>query len=119
VLLVSFAHKSFSLLSMNNPKSGLTISLGTPNLNVAGTSTPVQVILSASGREYGSLSSYPLMSSATYSASAALRLKIVFESTDLTAGNVRLLLSSPGVGLYPTMSLKPAGTRPEPAVSVP
>ena len=29
------------------------------------------------------------------------------------------MLSSPGVGFSPTMLLKPAGTRPEPAVSVP
>ena len=35
------------------------------------------------------------------------------------AGTTPLLPTRPGVGFRPTMLLKPAGTRPEPAVSVP
>ena len=35
------------------------------------------------------------------------------------AGTTPELLTRPGVGLSPTRLLKPAGTRPEPAVSVP
>ena len=35
------------------------------------------------------------------------------------AGTTPRVLTRPGVGLRPTMLLKPAGTRPEPAVSVP
>jgi len=52
-------------------------------------------------------------------ASAQERAKIETQSSEAQAGTVPSLLSRPGVGLTPTMLLKPAGTRPEPAVSVP
>ncbi len=38
---------------------------------------------------------------------------------DRQAGTTPAVLMRPGVGLRPTMWLKPAGMRPEPAVSVP
>ncbi len=41
------------------------------------------------------------------------------QSSDRQAGTEPSLLTRPGVGFNPTMLLKPAGTRPEPAVSVP
>jgi hypothetical protein len=41
------------------------------------------------------------------------------QSSDLQAGTMPRVLSKPRVGFSPTMLLKAAGTRPEPAVSVP
>src|SRR5215813_12743990 len=41
------------------------------------------------------------------------------QSRDLQAGTTPPMPTRPGVGFRPTMLLKPAGTRPEPAVSVP
>ena len=41
------------------------------------------------------------------------------QSREAHAGTAPSVLIRPGVGLRPTMLLKPAGTRPEPAVSVP
>ena len=41
------------------------------------------------------------------------------QSNVLQAGTTPVLLKSPRVGLYPTMLQKDAGTRPDPAVSVP
>src|SRR5262249_58206832 len=38
---------------------------------------------------------------------------------DSHAGTTRSVLTTPSVGLIPTMPCRPAGTRPEPAVSVP
>ena len=45
--------------------------------------------------------------------------KIVMQSTLLQAGMAPVFGKRPGVGLMPTRLLKAAGTRPEPAVSVP
>ena len=55
----------------------------------------------------------------TASASAQLKANTETQSSDAQAGTTPALLNSPGVGFRPTMLLKPAGTRPEPAVSVP
>ena len=44
---------------------------------------------------------------------------IVTQSPDSQAGTTPSVLITPTVGLTPTMPCKPAGTRPEPAVSVP
>ena len=41
------------------------------------------------------------------------------QSSERQAGTTPVVLSRPRVGLRPTMLLKAAGTRPEPAVSVP
>jgi len=41
------------------------------------------------------------------------------QSSDRHAGTTPEVLSRPRVGLSPTMLLNPAGTRPDPAVSVP
>jgi len=48
-----------------------------------------------------------------------VRAKIDTQSIDRQAGTTPAALTIPNVGLSPTMPLKPAGTRPEPAVSVP
>src|SRR3546814_4150928 len=56
---------------------------------------------------------------ATLSASATVSAKTDTQSSVRHAGTTPRVLSQPLVGLSPTMLLKPAGTRPEPAVSVP
>ena len=55
----------------------------------------------------------------TASASAHESANTDTQSSDLQAGTTPSVLKRPGVGFRPTMLLKPAGTRPEPAVSVP
>ena len=72
-----------------------------------------------SGREYGSAASKPLASSATSAASATVSAKTDTVSFNRQAGTTPRLDNRPLVGFSPTMLLKPAGTRPEPAVSVP
>src|SRR5450631_3437480 len=55
----------------------------------------------------------------TCAASAAVRARIETQSMLRQAGTTPLVPTRPGVGLRPTTLLNPAGTRPEPAVSVP
>ena len=52
-------------------------------------------------------------------ASSTVSAKTETQSSDLQAGTTPEVPTNPGVGFNPTMLLKPAGTRPEPAVSVP
>ena len=52
-------------------------------------------------------------------ASSTVRAKIETQSSDGTAGTTPVALSSPRLGFNPTTLLNAAGTRPEPAVSVP
>lgn len=72
-----------------------------------------------SRREYGSASSKPLASSATCAASATVSAKTDTVSFNRQAGTTPRLDNRPLVGFSPTMLLNPAGTRPDPAVSVP
>ena len=69
--------------------------------------------------EYGSASSKPLASSATCAASATVSAKTDTVSFNRQAGTTPRLDNRPLVGFSPTMLLNPAGTRPDPAVSVP
>ena len=55
----------------------------------------------------------------TCAAVATVRAKMLTQSTFCAAGTTPRAEISPRVGLRPTMLFKPAGTRPEPAVSVP
>ena len=52
-------------------------------------------------------------------ASATVSAKTDTQSSDAQAGSTPVVLNRPGVGLRPTRLQKAAGTRPEPAVSVP
>ena len=56
---------------------------------------------------------------ATLSASLMVRANTDTQSRDLQAGTTPSMLNQPLVGFSPTKLLRPAGTRPEPAVSVP
>src|SRR5258707_11215156 len=70
-------------------------------------------------REYGSLSSNPAATAMTAAASSTVSAKIETQSSDRHAGTTPFVLSSPRVGLKPMVFVNPAGTRPDPAVSVP
>src|SRR2546428_10341922 len=60
-----------------------------------------------------------LATSHTARASSAVSAKMDTQSSDRHAGTTPSVLSRPGAGLRPMMLLHPAGTLPEPAVSVP
>ncbi len=70
-------------------------------------------------RANGSAGSNPAATPSTPSVSPAVRAKIETQSSERHAGTTPRALSRPRVGLSPTMLLNAAGTRPEPAVSVP
>ena len=61
----------------------------------------------------------PCATASTSPASSAVRAKIETQSSERHAGTTPRLLKSPRVGFRPTMLLNAAGTRPDPAVSVP
>src|SRR5690606_34385827 len=70
-------------------------------------------------REKGSAASNAEATASTRWASSAVSAKIEMVSSDLQAGTTPVADSRPQVGLWPTRLLNEAGTRPEPAVSVP
>jgi hypothetical protein len=59
------------------------------------------------------------MAASAVRASPTVRVSVVTQSSDRHAGMSPRVEMSPRVGLTPTMPLSAAGTRPEPAVSVP
>jgi hypothetical protein len=72
-----------------------------------------------SGRDQGSAGSCPAMTDSTSRASAALVAKMLGQSSDAHAGTTPSVLTRPRLGLMPTVPVRAAGTRPDPAVSVP
>src|SRR5690554_1030773 len=70
-------------------------------------------------REKASAESKPAITSATRAASPMVRPNTETQSSDRQAGTTPLMLNRPLVGFSPTRLFRPAGTRPEPAVSVP
>ena len=70
-------------------------------------------------REYGSAGSCAMATASTWAARATVVAKMDTQSTDCAAGTTPCALMSPREGFSPTMLFSPAGTRPEPAVSVP
>ena len=75
----------------------------------------------ASGLENSYAGSYPAISSNTARVSAQVRpsTEIVSISFTVPPPLTELLLTRPGVGFRPMMLLNAAGTRPEPAASLP
>src|SRR5438876_2610359 len=59
------------------------------------------------------------MACSTAVASGTVSAKIDTQSSDWQAGTTPRALTRPRLGLRPTMLFNPAGTRPDPAVSVP
>src|SRR5215469_10498528 len=74
---------------------------------------------SGNDREYGSLRSGPAMTASTVAASSVVSAKIEMQSSERQAGTTPVVETRPRLGLRPTMLLRAAGTRPDPAVSVP
>src|SRR5471032_2839771 len=70
-------------------------------------------------RESPSSRSMTAATSYTVTASPMVIANTDTQSNVRHAGTTPVLLNAPRVGLIPTMLFKPAGTRPEPAVSVP
>ena len=71
------------------------------------------------GGENGSAASKPSAAASTSSASSAVSVKIDTQSSERQAGTTPRVLIRPRVGFSPIRLLNAAGTRPEPAVSVP
>ncbi len=70
-------------------------------------------------RDQGSSGSNPVITVKASWACLTVRVMVVTQSSDRHAGNTPRVGTRPRVGLTPTSPLKAAGTRPEPAVSVP
>ena len=60
-----------------------------------------------------------MATASTRAARLASQAKMETQSTLCAAGTTPVVLIRPLVGLRPTMLFSPAGTRPDPAVSVP
>src|SRR5258708_1188443 len=101
-----------------SPKNSSVESDGVPNrqdaVNHGAASPPTGAV-----REYGSPASCACATCQTVAASAAIVAKIDTQSSDRHAGTTPDVLSKRRVGFRPTRLLNAAGTRPEPAVSVP
>src|SRR5262249_766407 len=101
-----------------SPKNSRSARLGTPNRKDSGRVQEVSS-RSLSRRENGSVRSNPLAVWRIRRASPQVSARIETQPSVRQAGSTPEKLSKPRVGLKPTMLLKAAGTRPEPAVSVP
>src|ERR1022692_4590611 len=99
------------------PKNCIWSLRGTPNRKlVNGGHTKA----SAEGRRLkGSSESNAAATRPTAAASGAVSAKTDTQWIDRQAGTTPVALNAPMVGFHPTMLLNAAGTRPEPAVSVP
>src|SRR5205823_11758852 len=91
---------------------------GTPNAKRAG-NTPKQPNPAGGSREYPSAGSGPRIASSTATASPTVSANIDTQSSERQAGSTPRALTRPRVGFSPTMLVNDAGTRPDPAVSVP
>ena len=74
---------------------------------------------SSRAREYGSAGSGPAMTASDAKASSTVSANTDTQSSVRHAGTTPAVETRPRLGLRPTMLLSAAGTRPEPAVSVP
>ena len=102
-----------------SPKNSSAAPAGTPKRKRGGHGPGWKRTASASGRDAGSSASYPRATSATAAASSTVSAKTDTQSSERQAGTTPAVLRRPRLGFSPTMLLNAAGTRPEPAVSVP
>ena len=93
-------------------KSGFS---GTPKVKVE----PRGAGEDAASRLHTSFSSGACATANTSAASSQVRAKMDTQSSEGQAGTTPLVESRPWLGLRPTRLFSAAGTRPEPAVSVP
>src|SRR5262249_26027929 len=90
--------------------------MGTPRRTPRGSAPSAP---SRRGREYGSAGWGPAMAASAANASSTVSASTDTQSSVRQAGTTPAVETSPRLGFRPTMLLSPAGTRPEPAVSVP
>src|SRR5687768_11008631 len=102
----------------SSPKNSRSSARGTPKRNAPPAHGAASRPLSQA-REKGSPSSTDRASCHTVPASTGVAAKIETQSSDRQAGTTPAALRTPRVGFNPTRLLKAAGTRPEPAESVP
>src|SRR5262249_36033775 len=74
---------------------------------------------SGRSREYGSARSGPAITWSAVQASSTVSAKTDTQSRVRQAGTTPAVETAPRLGFKPTILFNPAGTRPEPAVSVP
>ncbi len=86
---------------------------------MAPASGPAAAAGSGSRRDHGSPGSGAAMTARMASASSTEVAKILGQSSEAHAGTMPSVLTRPRLGLRPTVPVSAAGTRPEPAVSVP
>src|SRR6516165_9870545 len=85
------------------------------NNRLAGFGTPMR----KTGGKPPSAPTGPAMAARAENASSVVKAKSETQSRDRQAGTTPTFDTRPRLGFNPTMLLSPAGTRPEPAVSVP
>ena len=71
------------------------------------------------GRDHGSAGLYPAITDSTAAVSPTSAAKTLTQSNERQAGTTPAVETRPRVGLQPTIPFIAAGTRPDPAVSVP
>src|SRR5271166_940734 len=99
-----------------SPKNSRSLEGGTPN---RGFEPKLRGSVEQGSRACGSSGSKHAMISSTAEASCGVSANTETQSSDRQAGTTPRVLIRPRVGFSPTILLKAAGTRPEPAVSVP
>src|ERR1043166_4365515 len=98
-----------------SPKNTRSPLIGTPMRNGgSGPGVPMGRL-----RVYGSAMSGPAMMPNAAQASSTVSAKIETQSSVRQAGTTPAVETAPRLGFSPTMLPRPAGMRPEPAVSVP
>ena len=102
-----------------SPKNWRSLSRGIANRNARGAAAIDQSKRVAAARDSGSAGSCAVSAEATRQASSTVSAKIDTQSSERQAGTTPWALKRPPLGLRPTRLLNAAGTRPEPAVSVP
>src|SRR5580704_10660599 len=108
----------YRAFASSSPKNSSCSDRGTPNrkaaFNHGAASSPLR-----GARENGWLESNPFAALHTRCASRQSDASMDTQSSVRQAGTTPAVLSTPRVGLRPIKLLNAAGTRPEPAVSVP
>src|SRR5882762_8401275 len=109
---------SYSARASSSPKNSSCSGGGTPNRKGAfsqgAASSPGRGV-----REYESSESKPLAARQTMCATSQVDARMETQSSVRQAGTTPAVLSKPRVGFRPIKLLNAAGTRPDPAVSVP
>src|SRR5436190_8428241 len=107
---------SYSAADTRSPKNTRWPVIGTPMRRFGGSGPGVPM---GRLREYGTAASGPAIAVNALQASSTVRANTETRSSVRQAGTVPAFDTAPRLGFSPTMLPRAAGTRPEPAVSVP